>query len=164
MDDDSEDEDRSQPLVLAEPQPRPCAHCQIYGREDANSHEIRDCGYGSKLGDVPGCPLCNRMTHYYDGCRKRKRSPADRRHEDWKFLVEYRSGLPPVRTKMAWPDLVTNMQPTHGFPITKDMALQVRDNHRHGTQYHDPLTRTLGDVRKNLERLRASEVFTGMGC
>ncbi|KAL0471322.1 hypothetical protein QR685DRAFT_542651 [Neurospora intermedia] len=109
--------------------------------------------------------LCNTLSHFFDACKKRKASEDDRRHEDWKYLIQYRSGLPPVRTKAVWPDLAVEMrmEPPYGFPITKSLAIEVRNIHDHGDRHHDPLTRTLDKVWTNLERLRASEVFTGMG-
>ncbi|KAK3946582.1 hypothetical protein QBC32DRAFT_272074, partial [Pseudoneurospora amorphoporcata] len=153
--------------ALAEPQPRSvsCPHCTLYGRDVANTHELRDCGFASTKGDIPGCPVCNTLDHFYDVCKKRQASSDEMFHEDWRFLVQARSGLPPVRTKTSWPDLAVErpMQPTSGFPITKERAIDVRDDHRHGKTYFDARTRMLRDVRKNLESLRASEVFTGMG-
>lgn len=139
-----------------------CPHCTVYKRDDANTHELQDCGFASILGDVPGCPLCNTLDHCFDECKERKNYPHERFSEDWKFLVLLRGGIPPVRSKTAWPSvaLTYRAQARHGFPLTKAFALKYKHAHRHGMKYNDPMTSALSTVRQNLDSLNASEVFT----
>ena len=110
-------------------------------------------------GDIPGCPLCNTLEHSYDSCKKRATSSTKRALEDWCVLVKHRAGLPPIRSTVAWPEIVVRELSAQflfitcgDWPITKEGAKLIRDRHWHGETYKDHRVATQDDIIDNLER------------
>lgn len=158
-----------------------CAWCQERDPEDpvyAASHTLRDCVWPTRMGDIPGCPVCNTVQHQFEGCPARQNLSADAaRQQAFDLLVRSRGGLPPYRTTLPWPQLAVGfdtVQLPAGYPATKDFAsaqvlLDVRpfqrfhhaNTNRHGRLLDDPGTVSIDVVRQNLAALSASEVFVG---
>ena len=93
-----------------------CPHCILHRRpgEYLRSHRLEQC-----------CPRCNDVDHDFDSCLDRKKLQTQPELDDdaWKWLVEKRGRLPPIRSIIAWPELAANRpMPLNGYPATKEFA------------------------------------------
>ncbi|KAI2462823.1 hypothetical protein F4781DRAFT_418880, partial [Annulohypoxylon bovei var. microspora] len=92
--------------------------------------------------------------------------------------VVCRSGLPPIRTVMSWPDMAEEMlgdlptQPVNIYPLTRRFSLTISRatidayNFSSGSCEQlgvDPMTHDHATVEKNLPALKASEKLEDIG-
>jgi hypothetical protein len=152
-----------------------CLHRDEDNHQYAASHRLKDCVWPTPLGEIPGCPVCNTMGHFFDHCPTRgPMSENERREQAFAVLVRPRGGLPPIRTSLPWPQIAADFgtfQLRAGYPATKAFVrAQMQLDTRPFRRFHnatnrpvrllqDPATASMTTVAQNFSALVASEVF-----
>ncbi|KAI1646961.1 uncharacterized protein F4817DRAFT_316363 [Daldinia loculata] len=104
-----------------------CANCRRHG------HALQGCvTVWDPSGDIPGCYLCNVLTHTIDNCPKGSQLNNATRYQ---LEVVSRIGRPPLRSTQGWNRLAVVMNHQGPGPISRKRMATLDRNHFHRWNY-----------------------------